>query len=114
MSGADISRVECGWMKPYPAHAVRLAAVLGLRPEELLEPVVLVAASVDAHASPALPMPPAAIEPHPNRGASTAGGDGTPEGGTCGTDEIGVRRHMAVADVTPEPPAVRLRSTKDA
>ena len=28
MSGADISRIERGWMKPYPGQAERLAKVL--------------------------------------------------------------------------------------
>ena len=39
MSGADISRIERGWMKPYPGQAARLAKVLALDPEELLNEV---------------------------------------------------------------------------
>lgn len=39
MSGADISRIERGWMKPYPGQAERLAKVLELDPEELLNEV---------------------------------------------------------------------------
>jgi transcriptional regulator with XRE-family HTH domain len=36
---ADISRIEGGWMRPYPGHAARLARALGLKPDELLERV---------------------------------------------------------------------------
>ena len=39
MSGADISRIERGWMKPYPGQAERLAKVLELDQEELLNEV---------------------------------------------------------------------------
>ncbi len=39
MAGADISRIERGWMKPYPSQAIRLAEALGLAPQELLEEV---------------------------------------------------------------------------
>jgi len=46
MSGADISRIERGWTKPYPSQAERLAAVLGLQPHELTETVEAVD---DAH-----------------------------------------------------------------
>ena len=35
VSAADICRIETGRMVPYPSHAERLAAVLGLEPEEL-------------------------------------------------------------------------------
>ena len=37
LSASDISRFERGYGRPYPAQAQRLAEVLGLRPEELLE-----------------------------------------------------------------------------
>ena len=36
IAGTDISRIERGWMKPYPSQAARLAEVLGLDPRELL------------------------------------------------------------------------------
>lgn len=39
MSTSDISRIESGRMIPYPTHAERLAKVLGIRPDELLEEV---------------------------------------------------------------------------
>jgi transcriptional regulator with XRE-family HTH domain len=39
MSGADISRIESGRMVPYPTQVERLCRVLGLQPDELLEPV---------------------------------------------------------------------------
>jgi DNA-binding XRE family transcriptional regulator len=39
MQGADISKIERGWMKPYPSQAKRLAAVLEIPPETLCEPV---------------------------------------------------------------------------
>jgi ribosome-binding protein aMBF1 (putative translation factor) len=34
---ADVSRIESRRMQPYPRHAARLAKVLELAPEELLE-----------------------------------------------------------------------------
>jgi transcriptional regulator with XRE-family HTH domain len=37
MSPSDISRFERGYGRPYPAQATRLAKVLGLSPDELLE-----------------------------------------------------------------------------
>ncbi len=40
LSGSDISRFENLYARPYPAQAARLAAVLGLGVNELLEPVV--------------------------------------------------------------------------
>ncbi len=46
ISIADISRIERGWMKPYPAHATRLAAVLDVQPTALLDNVE---ASTDDH-----------------------------------------------------------------
>lgn len=39
LSEADISKLERGWHKPFPAQAARLAKALGLRPDELLEEV---------------------------------------------------------------------------
>ena len=36
---ADVSRIENGRMVPYPAQAKRLARVLGLIPDELLDEV---------------------------------------------------------------------------
>jgi transcriptional regulator with XRE-family HTH domain len=50
VSAADISRIERGWMKPYPGPAARLAQVLGLTPKELLEEVVLGAEAIHARA----------------------------------------------------------------
>ena len=38
LSGSDISRFENSYARPYPAQAERLAQVLGLQPDELLEP----------------------------------------------------------------------------
>jgi transcriptional regulator with XRE-family HTH domain len=38
LSGSDISRFERGYARPYPAQAERLAQVLGLHLDELLEP----------------------------------------------------------------------------
>lgn len=37
MAQSDISAIENGWRKPYPAQAKRLAKALGLRPDELTE-----------------------------------------------------------------------------
>jgi transcriptional regulator with XRE-family HTH domain len=37
LSASDISRFENGYGRPYPAQAARLARVLGLNPNELLE-----------------------------------------------------------------------------
>ena len=37
VSAADISRIENRRMVPYPTHAERLAAALGLTPEEMTE-----------------------------------------------------------------------------
>jgi transcriptional regulator with XRE-family HTH domain len=48
VSAADISKMERGWMKPYPRPAARLAFVLGLKPEELLEEVIQGAETTDA------------------------------------------------------------------
>jgi transcriptional regulator with XRE-family HTH domain len=48
MASTDISRIECGWLKPYPSQALRLAQVLGLKPEELLEEVTPAAEATDA------------------------------------------------------------------
>ena len=39
VQGADISKIERGLLRPYPSQAQRLAKVLGLTPEELLEEV---------------------------------------------------------------------------
>lgn len=39
LSGSDISRFENFYARPYPAQAGRLAQVLDLNPDELLEPV---------------------------------------------------------------------------
>jgi transcriptional regulator with XRE-family HTH domain len=50
ISVADISRIERGWMKPYPRHAARLAQVLGLKPEELLEEIVPMPETTNTHA----------------------------------------------------------------
>ena len=36
---SDISKIETGRMRPYPAHAQKLASALGLNPGELQEPV---------------------------------------------------------------------------
>ena len=36
---ADVSRIETGRIRPYPSQAQKLAHVLGLKPEELQEPV---------------------------------------------------------------------------
>jgi transcriptional regulator with XRE-family HTH domain len=46
---ADISRIEGGWMRPYPGHAARLARALGLKPEELLEHVEAVPERLTRH-----------------------------------------------------------------
>ncbi len=48
VSVADVSRIETGRMRPYAGHAARLAKVLGLEPEKLLELVVLVPEPADA------------------------------------------------------------------
>jgi transcriptional regulator with XRE-family HTH domain len=40
MHVTEISKVELGYMRPWPKQAKRLARVLGLRPEELLEEVL--------------------------------------------------------------------------
>jgi transcriptional regulator with XRE-family HTH domain len=37
IQGSDVSKIERGWTKPYPSQAARLAAVLGLAPDELLD-----------------------------------------------------------------------------
>ena len=39
MAGADISRIERGWMKPYPGQAKRLAKVLKISGDKLLDEV---------------------------------------------------------------------------
>ncbi len=39
MSVADVSRIETGRMKPYPSQVNRLARILRLDPEELLDEV---------------------------------------------------------------------------
>jgi len=36
---AELSRIESGWLRPYPRQAARLARVLGLKPTELLDEV---------------------------------------------------------------------------
>lgn len=38
LQASDISRYERGWAKPFPKQAARLAKLLGLAAEELLEP----------------------------------------------------------------------------
>jgi transcriptional regulator with XRE-family HTH domain len=38
VAAADISKIENGWLVPYPAQAERLARVLGLTVQELQEP----------------------------------------------------------------------------
>jgi ribosome-binding protein aMBF1 (putative translation factor) len=50
MAVSDVCRIERGWMKPYPGQASRLGAVLGLAPNELLEPVAVLPERVDATA----------------------------------------------------------------
>jgi transcriptional regulator with XRE-family HTH domain len=50
VSVSDICRIERGWMRPYPGHAERLAAVLGLTPEQLLERVESQSEMADASA----------------------------------------------------------------
>jgi ribosome-binding protein aMBF1 (putative translation factor) len=37
IAAADISKMENGWLIPYPGQAERLAKVLGLRVDELFE-----------------------------------------------------------------------------
>ena len=39
MASADISRLERGWARPYPNQARRLADILGISEEELLQEV---------------------------------------------------------------------------
>jgi ribosome-binding protein aMBF1 (putative translation factor) len=39
MAAADICRIETGRMIPYPSQAVRLANVLAIKPEDLLQKV---------------------------------------------------------------------------
>jgi ribosome-binding protein aMBF1 (putative translation factor) len=39
MAAADICRIETGRMIPYPSQAVRLAQVLAIKPEDLLQEV---------------------------------------------------------------------------
>ncbi|MEW6229967.1 MAG: helix-turn-helix domain-containing protein [Bacillota bacterium] len=34
---ADICRIECGWLRPYPGQAEKIARVLGIGVESLLE-----------------------------------------------------------------------------
>jgi transcriptional regulator with XRE-family HTH domain len=41
LSASDISRMERGYGRPYPAQAARLAQVLEMGPDELLEPAPL-------------------------------------------------------------------------
>jgi len=36
---SELSRIETGQARPYPAYAKRLAQVLGLKPEELTDEV---------------------------------------------------------------------------
>jgi ribosome-binding protein aMBF1 (putative translation factor) len=50
MAVSDICRIERGWMRPYPGHASRLAAVLGLTPDQLLDRVDFQPEMVDAPA----------------------------------------------------------------
>jgi transcriptional regulator with XRE-family HTH domain len=50
ISAADISKIESGKAMPYPGHAARLCRILGLKPEELLEQVILVPEPVDVQA----------------------------------------------------------------
>ena len=40
MSAADISKIENGYLRPFPRQAARLADALGIEATELLEPVV--------------------------------------------------------------------------
>jgi transcriptional regulator with XRE-family HTH domain len=37
MAAADVSRIESGRLKPYPSQLARLARVLGITPEELMQ-----------------------------------------------------------------------------
>jgi transcriptional regulator with XRE-family HTH domain len=39
MQGAEISKIERGIVRPYPSQKEKLARMLGLEPEELLEEV---------------------------------------------------------------------------
>jgi ribosome-binding protein aMBF1 (putative translation factor) len=50
MAVSDVCRIERGWMRPYPRHATRLAAALGLTPDQLLERVGFQPEMVDASA----------------------------------------------------------------
>ncbi len=34
---ADVSRIECGWLRPYPGQAEKIARALGIGVESLLE-----------------------------------------------------------------------------
>jgi ribosome-binding protein aMBF1 (putative translation factor) len=50
MAVSDVCRIERGWMRPYPGHAARLAAALGLTPDQLVERVDFRTEMVDASA----------------------------------------------------------------
>jgi ribosome-binding protein aMBF1 (putative translation factor) len=52
MQSSDISRIERGWAKPYPGQAERLAEVLGIAVDVLLDevPLVMVEELTDARA----------------------------------------------------------------
>jgi len=50
MSASDISKIECGRLKPYPSQAQRLADFFGLKAEEMLEEV-----GISGHGSVASP-----------------------------------------------------------
>jgi transcriptional regulator with XRE-family HTH domain len=50
ISAAEVSRFENGWSKPYPAQAARLAATLGLTPDQLLDRVDFQPEMADAQA----------------------------------------------------------------
>jgi ribosome-binding protein aMBF1 (putative translation factor) len=39
VAASDVSRIESGRLVPYPGQAERLANLVGLRPEELQQPI---------------------------------------------------------------------------
>jgi ribosome-binding protein aMBF1 (putative translation factor) len=50
MAVSDVCRIERGWMKPYPGHATRLAAVLGLAPDQLVDRLTVPPEPIDVPA----------------------------------------------------------------
>ena len=50
IAAQDISKIERGWLMPYPSQAERLAQVLQIRPDQLLDELKTADVGLSIHA----------------------------------------------------------------